>query len=85
MEPFQVGSEDLPVDQHRAVKAVDGSGIAGEFQQLLVGQAVNQLCLLVADEFSAEFAQMVRYFLHAMDGLIAFFHGGILQIFNWNV
>lgn len=49
METFQIGIEDLTIDQDGAVNPKNSARIAGQFQQLLVGQAVNQFGLLIAN------------------------------------
>ena len=54
MEAFQIGIKNLSVDKYSAIEAVNGPGIAGKLQQLLMGQAVHDFCLLVAQELAAQ-------------------------------
>ena len=63
MEAFQIGIKNLPVDKYSAIEAVNGPGIAGKLQQLLVRKAVYDLCLLVTQELAAQLAKLVREFL----------------------
>ena len=58
---------------------VDRPGIAGKLQQLLVRKAVYDLCLLVAQELTAQLAKLVRDFFHGFDGLVVVFHNVILR------
>ena len=79
MEAFQIGIKNLPVDKYSAIEAVNGPGIASELQQLLMGQAVHDFCLLVAQELAAQFAKLVGNFFHGFDGLVVGFHNFILR------
>lgn len=79
MEAFQIGIKNLPVDKYSAIEAVNGPGIAGKLQQLLMGQAVHDFCLLVAQELAAQFAKLVGNFFHGFDGLVVVFHNLILR------
>ena len=47
MKAFQVGIKNIPVNEHGTIKAVDSTGIAGEFKQFLVRQTVHDFRLLI--------------------------------------
>ena len=53
MELFEVCIEDVAVDQNGALHAVDRAGFAGELQENLMGHAVDDLCILVAEKLTA--------------------------------
>ena len=47
MEALQVGVKNISVNEYGTIKALDSTGIAGEFKQFLVRQTVHDFRLLI--------------------------------------
>ena len=79
MKALQIGIKDFTVDEDGAVDPVDSSGITGQLHQFLVGEAVDEFGLLVAQILALELAQLVGNFFHRFNRLVISIHTVFLQ------
>lgn len=63
MELLEIFVKDIPIDQDCSLHAVDGSGFRGVLQQHLMGHAVNNLRILIAEKLAAKFFGRFPHFV----------------------